>query len=109
ALLPCSNAMPNDYTRRLRRLHYTLGIPLDYPARRHLPLQREARRLVSVGPAADDGQPVRLATGAAAAWKRMRLAAARNGIELLPLSGFRSVARQAAIIRQRLANGQIGR
>ena len=105
-LPPCSNAMPDAYARRLRRLHRTLGIPSDYPERRHLPFQCETGRLVSVGLAADDGQPVRLAPGAAAAWKRMRLAAARNGIELLPLSGFRSVARQAAIIRQRLANGQ---
>ena len=102
----CSKAMPDDYLRRLRRLHRTLGIPLDYAARRHLPVQREARRLVSIGPAADDGQPVLLAPRAAAAWKRMRRVAVRNGIELLPLSGFRSVARQARIIRLRLDRGQ---
>ena len=98
--------MSDAYLRRVRRLHRALGIPLHYAELRHLPVQCEARRLVSVGPAADDGQPVRLAPGAAAAWNRMRLAAARNRIELLPLSGFRSVARQAAIVRQRLANGQ---
>ena len=83
----CSNAMPDAYLRRLRRLRRALGIPRDYSARRHLPVQREARHLVNVGLAADDGQPVRLAPGAAAAWKRMRAAAARSGIELLPLSG----------------------
>jgi len=104
--LACSKAMPDGYLLRLRRIHRALGIPLNYPKRRHLPVQREARRLVNVGPAADDGQPVRLAPGAAAAWKRMHAAAARSGIELLPLSGFRSVARQATIIRQRLAHGQ---
>lgn len=105
-LLACSQAMPDDYLLRLRRIHRAFGIPLDYRARWHLPVQREARRLVDVGPAADDGQSVRLAPGAAADWKRMRAAAARSGIELLPLSGYRSVARQAEIIRQRLANGQ---
>lgn len=98
--------MPDDYRTRLRSLHCELGIPADYAARRHLPWQREARRLVTVGRAADDGKTIRLAPRAAAAWRRMRDAAAQDGIELLPLSGFRSVARQAAIIRQRLAEGQ---
>ena len=32
--------------------------------------------------------------------------AARDGVALLPLSGYRSIARQAAIIRQRLAAGE---
>ena len=98
--------MPADYRTRIRSLHRALGIPADYASRRHLPLQSEARRLVNVGRAADDGKPVRLAPRAAAAWRRMRAAAARDGVELLPLSGFRSVARQAAIIRGRLADGQ---
>jgi D-alanyl-D-alanine carboxypeptidase len=101
-----SAAMPADYRTRLRSLHRALGIPADYGVRRRLPLQNEARRLVTVGRAADDGKPVRLAPRAAAAWRRMRAAAARDGVELLPLSGFRSVARQAAIIRQKLADGQ---
>jgi zinc D-Ala-D-Ala carboxypeptidase len=68
--------------------------------------QREARRLVSIGRAPDDGKILRLTPRAAAAWKRMRAAAARDGIVLLPLSGFRSVARQRAIIREKLADGQ---
>jgi D-alanyl-D-alanine carboxypeptidase len=61
---------------------------------------------VTVARAADDGQPVRLAPRAAAAWKRMAAAAAREGIALLPLSGFRSVARQAEIVRAKLASGE---
>jgi D-alanyl-D-alanine carboxypeptidase len=36
----------------------------------------------------------------------MHAAAARDGVALLPLSGFRSVARQAGIIREKLAAGQ---
>ena len=43
---------------------------------------------------------------AAAAWKKMRIAAARDGIVLLPVSGFRSVARQTAIFRKKLTAGQ---
>lgn len=91
--------------KRIRVLHRALGIPADYPARR-LPFQREARRLVVAARAADDGKPVRLTPPAANAWKKMRAAAARDGIELLPISGFRSVARQARIIRGKLATGQ---
>src|SRR5258708_23855483 len=91
---------------RLRQLHRTLGIPFDYGATRGLQPQREATRLVSVGPAPDDGQLVRLAPRAAAAWRRMRAAAVRDGVVLLPLSGFRSVARQTALIRAKLAAGQ---
>lgn len=91
---------------RLRVVHRALGIPADYAVARRLLPQREAHALVSVGPAADDGQIVRLAPPAAAAWRRMRTAARRDGIVLLPLSGFRSVARQTRIIRAKLAAGQ---
>jgi D-alanyl-D-alanine carboxypeptidase len=91
---------------RLKAVWRKLGIPADYPARRHLPVQREARKLVSIGPAADDGKPVRLTPRAAAAWQRMRKAAGRDGVQLLPVSGFRSVRRQTCIIRKKLAAGE---
>jgi D-alanyl-D-alanine carboxypeptidase len=97
--------VPADFLSRIRSLHRRLGIPADYAARRQLPLHREARRLVSVGPAADDGKPVRLTPSAARAWKRMQAAAAREDVALLPLSGFRSIARQAKIIRRKRAAG----
>ena len=91
---------------RYAQLWEKLGIPADYPRVRGLPLQREATRLVSVGRAPDDGKIVRLSPRAAAAWRRMRDAAAKDGITLLPLSGFRSVARQTKIIRGHLAQGR---
>ncbi len=91
---------------RLRVIHRALGIPVGYADARGLTPQREPYALVSVGPAPDDGQIVRLAPAAAKAWRRMRTAAAREGIVLLPLSGFRSVARQTGIIRAKLAAGQ---
>jgi zinc D-Ala-D-Ala carboxypeptidase len=90
----------------LRRLWIRLGIPADYCRARKLPLQREAKRLVFVGRAPDDGKPVRLAPRAAAAWRRMHAAAAHDGITLLPLSGFRSIARQTRIVRANLAKGR---
>ena len=98
--------MPVYSRTQLRRLHRRLGIPADYEARRQIPWQRVAVPLVSIGRAADDGRPVRLTPRAATAWRAMQKAAAADGIRLLPLSGYRSVARQAAIIRAKLAAGK---
>jgi D-alanyl-D-alanine carboxypeptidase len=88
------------------RLWARLGIPADYAARARRRIHPEAGRLVFIGRALDDGKILRLAPRAAAAWRRMQAAAARDGITLLPLSAFRSVARQTAIIRRKLARGQ---
>ncbi|HEU5398812.1 MAG TPA: M15 family metallopeptidase [Gammaproteobacteria bacterium] len=82
-----------------------LGIPADYGARRRLPLCEEAFELVSIG--ADVlGREQRLAPRAAAAWRRMRDAAERDGITLLVVSGFRSVDYQRALIQKKLDNGR---
>lgn len=94
------------FTRRTSSIAGKLGIPADYGATRGLSPCGEATRLVAVGRAPDDGKLVRLAPRAASAWKEMCAAAARNGIVLLPLSGFRSVARQTGLIRKKLAAGQ---
>jgi zinc D-Ala-D-Ala carboxypeptidase len=83
-----------------------LGIPADYAARARQRLHPEAKRLVFIGRAADDRRILRLAPRAAAAWRHMQAAAAQDSITLLPLSAFRSVARQTTIIRRKLARGQ---
>ena len=90
---------------RLKRIWKELGVPADYAEARRIPLQREARRLVAVG-RNRDGRIVRLTPRAAAAWRRMCLAAARDGVALQPISGFRSVRRQAKIIQDKLAEGK---
>ena len=82
-----------------------LGIPADYAAVRHLPLQREPRKLVHIG-RNPDGRSLRLTPPAAAAWRRMQAAATQDGITLLPISAYRSIARQTKIIREKLAAGQ---
>jgi D-alanyl-D-alanine carboxypeptidase len=82
-----------------------LGIPADYGTRRGLALLAEAPELVSIG-ASPDGRDIRLSPPAAAAWARMRVAAAAAGIRLVAISGFRSVERQAQIIRGKLAAGE---
>jgi D-alanyl-D-alanine carboxypeptidase len=91
---------------KLKALWARLDIPADYARTRRMPVQRAARSLVSIGPAADDGKPVPLTPRAAAAWRCMVAAAAHDGAKLLPISGYRSVARQARLIRKKLAAGQ---
>ena len=98
--------MPSKRSRATPdRIWARLGIPDDYDAARHLPVQREAKTLTSIG-RNDDGRLIRLTPQAAAAWRRMQAAATGDGLTLLPISGFRSVARQTKIIRDKLAAGQ---
>jgi zinc D-Ala-D-Ala carboxypeptidase len=91
---------------RFSVIHRALGIPSDYAAVRGQKPQREAKPLISVGRALDDGKLVRLTPRAARAWRRMHSSAARDGIELVALSGFRSVQRQTSLIRAKLVRGQ---
>lgn len=91
----------------LSELHRDLGISPNYARDRRLEPQREAAEtdLVVIGHNAD-GRAIRLIAGAANAWVGLREAAARAGIELKPISGFRSIERQTQIIRDKLAAGQ---
>jgi D-alanyl-D-alanine carboxypeptidase len=82
-----------------------LGIPADYAVRRRMPRQPEAKKLVRIG-RKPDGRLVQLTPRTAAAWRQMQAAAAGEGLELRAVSGFRSIARQAAIIRAKLAAGE---
>lgn len=70
-----------------------------------LPPQEEATSLVVAALAPDDGSEVRLTPEAASAWRAIREAAAKDGIELWPLSGFRSIERQRQIIAGKQAQG----
>jgi len=90
---------------RIAAIHAELGIPADYAASRGLPRVAEAGERVRVtGPHAR-GEP-QLAPAAAAAWSRLAAAAERDGVRLLLLSGFRSYAYQAELIRRKLDRGQ---
>ena len=81
-----------------------LGIPPELISARALPMQAEARELV-VAERGDDGREHRLVPAAAAAWNRLREAARRDGVELHIASAFRSVERQAEIVREKLQSG----
>lgn len=94
-----------EYTSRIAAIFVELGIPADYAASRHLVLQPEATELISTG-LDDAGRDCRLTPGGAQAWQTMKTRAAAYGIELIPLSGFRSVERQTEIVRGKLALGE---
>jgi D-alanyl-D-alanine carboxypeptidase len=93
-----------DYAQKIETLLRELGISSDYADARRLELQFEATELVSIG-RDDNGRDCRLSPRAAEAWRTLRVRAGEYDIDLVPLSGFRSVARQEEIIRGKLALG----
>lgn len=82
-----------------------LGVPAEYGVRPPLPRYPEARELETVGPNIV-GHEQQLAPHTARDWRAMRDAALDDGVELLLVSGFRSIAHQAMLIRRKLAAGQ---
>ena len=70
-----------------------------------MPSYTEARDLVEVGPNLV-GRMQRLTPEAARQWRAMVEAADRIGIQLLIVSGFRSIEYQAALIRKKVNAGQ---
>src|SRR5688572_12432669 len=90
-------------TRQLTALHRELGIPATYAIERQLTpcLEVPVEQLVEVG-ISDEGRPIRLVSPAAESWALMRMAAMRDDIELVALSGFRSIERQTEIFRGKL-------
>ncbi|NNC77392.1 MAG: M15 family metallopeptidase [Woeseiaceae bacterium] len=89
----------------LRELHEELGIPADYGADGGPPAFDEAIELEEVGPNLV-GRMQRLTPEAAGRWRDMVEAAAADGIQLLLVSGFRSVDYQARLIRKKINAGQ---
>ena len=93
-----------EYLVRVQRILDELGIPQGLCAGRALPVQEEARELelVEVG---ENGREYLLVPSAAAAWRTLRAAAEADGVALKIISAFRSVERQAEIVREKLARG----
>lgn len=83
-----------------------LGIASDYAVTRGLPVFNEAAALVSAGPNIL-GRDVELEPVTAGHWVGMRQAARDDGVDLLLVSGFRSYAYQASLIRRKLEAGQV--
>ena len=95
---------PAAWVAHIKDVNRSLGIPSDYAARHHLLPQPEAQDLVQV-PRDVYGRKVEMAAPAAAALKRMFAAAARDGVKLETVSGFRSMAYQTRLVRAKLKRG----
>jgi D-alanyl-D-alanine carboxypeptidase len=89
-----------------RALLNELGIPETYGTQPPLRLYAEATELLQVGPNIV-GREQRLTPDAAAAWQSMQRAAAAEKVELVLVSGFRSITYQADLIRNKLKAGQL--
>jgi zinc D-Ala-D-Ala carboxypeptidase len=88
-----------DYFHRIESIHRALHIPTNYGALRQLTPYLEASELISVE---GHEQQQHLTPRAALQWQAMKSAASNKGIELLLISGFRSVDRQREIIERKL-------
>lgn len=82
-----------------------LGVPVEYGVSPPLPRYAEARELETVGPSIV-GREQQLVPRTARDWRAMCSAAHADGVELLLVSGFRSVSDQAGLIRRKLAAGR---
>ena len=89
---------------RVRLILAALDIPEDLIRKRALPLCLEADKL-ELAEVGDDGCEYRLTPAAAAAWHRMKAAAAADGVAIRIASAFRSIERQVEILREKLAKG----
>ena len=89
----------------LRELHTELGIPDDYGLDGTKPVFDEATDLVEVGPNLV-GRMQRLTPATARKWNELQAAAAEEGVQLLMVSGYRSIAYQARLIRKKINAGQ---
>ena len=81
-----------------------LGIPPDYGRDPRRPIYADASDLEDVEPNIV-GKPQRLAPPTARSWRQMKQTAALAGVELLLVSGFRSIRQQTDLFRQKLAAG----
>jgi len=92
------------YSKWISELLSTLGIPEDYGRIHGLPLQTEAGKLKSIGnDIYERGQE--MLPEAADAWLAMNTKATVQGIELQPVSAFRSVEYQVEILKRKLDKG----
>lgn len=93
-----------DYCARVRALCNEFGISAGAAEARGLALCPEPTALVTVALSVT-GNEMQLTPEAAYAWAALRAAAVADGVELCIVSAFRSIERQAAIVRRKLANG----
>jgi D-alanyl-D-alanine carboxypeptidase len=101
--LPSPPSRSKDPRACLAAAH-ALGVPRDYGRRRGLRVMREPAQLAFLGYDIER-RAQWLAPRAAAAWFRMRDAAARAGVELQLVSAFRGIEYQLGIIQRKVERG----
>ena len=89
---------------KIQILLASLQISAARVAEKQLLFQAEATELV-IAAIGDDGREHRLTPAAAAAWREMSTAALSDDIVLKIVSAFRSIERQAEIVRTKLERG----
>ena len=97
-------AQPAASVAHINEVNRGLGIPTDYAAKHNLVPLPEGKDLVEV-PRDVYGRKVEMVAPAAAALQRMFAAAARDGVKLETVSGFRSINYQTGLIRRKLKSG----
>ena len=91
---------------RYRAVWSRIGLSHRLVAERNLPLFEEADAL-ELAEVSTKGQHFHLTAAAADAWRAMRAAADRDGVEIYIVSGYRSVEHQADLIRRKLSAGHL--
>ncbi len=94
----------NEFKKLIESTHRGLGVPEDYQEKYSLTLQYEEIDLVEIE---NDiyGRPQKAARVVAEAWPQMKAQAAREGVVLNLVSAFRSVDKQAEIIKRKINSG----
>jgi zinc D-Ala-D-Ala carboxypeptidase len=98
-----SSAIDSD-TERVRAILAALQISIDVIASRCLVFHPEATDLV-IAETGDEGKEHFLVPPAATAWRAMKASALGDGITIRIVSAFRTIERQAEIVRAKLEKG----
>ena len=93
-----------DCPDRVKAILATLHIPLESIAARSLVFHPEAIDLV-VAETGDNGKEHLLVPPAASAWRAMKMAAFADGLVISIVSAFRTIERQAEIVRAKMQKG----
>jgi D-alanyl-D-alanine carboxypeptidase len=95
---------PNDCSDRVKAILAALQIPLELIAARSLVFHPEATDLV-VAETGHNGKDHLLVPPAANAWRAMKSAAFADGVVISIVSAFRTIDRQAEIVRTKMEKG----
>jgi D-alanyl-D-alanine carboxypeptidase len=96
--------MRDQHSQRVEELFQELGIPAELVEPRCLPPAQEPAQL-ALAETGSDGRQHLLTPAAAKSWQDLTAAARKDGVRLHIVSAFRSIERQADIIRRKLQAG----